>query len=55
MHLFYKDMLKYDYLITVFTLTNDLQIQLATNTILASETKFKKFLSVTNDLPTQLA
>jgi len=41
MRLLYKEMLKYDSLITVFNPTDDQQIQLEHDTILASEAKFK--------------
>jgi len=49
MHLFYKEMLKYDSLLTVFNTTDDQQIQLAINTILVSKAEFKNFFMVTND------
>jgi len=49
MRLFYKEMLKYDSSLTVFNLSDDQQIQLAMDALLASEAEFKKFFSVTNN------
>jgi len=49
MRLFFKEMLKYDSTITVTSMIDDQQIQLAIDAVPALEGEFKKFFVVTND------
>jgi len=49
MRLLFKEMLKYDSMITVINTTDNKQLQLAHNIIPMLETEFKKYFTVTND------
>jgi len=49
MRLFFQEMIKYDSTITVNSMVDDQQLQLATNAVPALEGEFKKFFVVTND------